>query len=95
MDRLPGHVHDGAQKLELDLKQSYATKNFTLKQGLLDLEKKYRAHIYGHPDMEVRARFARALAAAGPGAPRPLACEARRERERELGARARGVVGCR
>lgn len=41
------------QKLEGELKQSYATKNFTLKSGLLEIEKKYRASIYGHEELEV------------------------------------------
>lgn len=31
------------QVLEHDLKQSYTTKNFTLKSGLLELEKRYRS----------------------------------------------------
>jgi hypothetical protein len=30
------------QFLEHELKQSYTTKNFTLKSGLLELEKQYR-----------------------------------------------------
>lgn len=32
------------QFLEHELKQSYTTKNFTLKSGLLELEKQYRCH---------------------------------------------------
>eukprot|EP00798_Chlamydomonas_sp_ICE-L_P021522 gene21522-28509_t len=40
------------QKLEGELKQSYATKNYTLKSGLLDIEKRYRDYIYASPDVE-------------------------------------------
>jgi hypothetical protein len=37
--------------LEHELKQSYTTKNFTVKSGLLDLEKQYRPHIRVDPVM--------------------------------------------
>eukprot|EP00878_Enallax_costatus_P033253 GHUV01036659.1.p1 GENE.GHUV01036659.1~~GHUV01036659.1.p1 ORF type:complete len:418 (+),score=202.88 GHUV01036659.1:253-1506(+) len=37
--------------LEHELKQSYTTKNFTLKSGLLELEKQYRAHMNVDPAM--------------------------------------------
>ena len=43
-----------AQRLEAELKQSYATKNFTLRDGLLEIEKRYRAFIYKSEDAEVR-----------------------------------------
>lgn len=37
------HTHNpNNQFLEHELKQSYTTKNFTLKSGLLELEKQYR-----------------------------------------------------
>jgi hypothetical protein len=39
------------QFLSEELKQSYTTKNFTLKSGLLDLEKQYRAHMNVDPAM--------------------------------------------
>lgn len=39
------------QFLEHELKQSYTTKNFTLKSGLLELEKQYRAHMNVDPAM--------------------------------------------
>ncbi|KAF6255821.1 hypothetical protein COO60DRAFT_1627408 [Scenedesmus sp. NREL 46B-D3] len=39
------------QFLSEELKQSYTTKNFTLKTGLLDLEKQYRAHMNIDPAM--------------------------------------------
>eukprot|EP00955_Chlamydomonas_euryale_P044610 352927-Chlamydomonas_euryale.AAC.6 len=35
------------QRLEAELKQSYATKNFTLKSGLLEMEKAHRARFQG------------------------------------------------
>ena len=35
------------QVLQAELKQSYATKNFALKSGMLELEKKYRDLVYG------------------------------------------------
>ncbi len=41
------------QKLESELKQSYATKNYTLKSGLLDIEKRFRGFIYASQDVEV------------------------------------------
>eukprot|EP00775_Hariotina_reticulata_P002473 gene2473-2776_t len=37
--------------LEHELKQSYTTKNFTVKSGLLDLQKQYRPHISVDPVM--------------------------------------------
>lgn len=39
------------QFLEVELKQSYATKNFTLKNALLELEKQYRQYIAQDPAM--------------------------------------------
>ena len=44
---------DTPQKLEAELKQSYATKNYTLKSGLLDIEKRFRSFIYASQDVEV------------------------------------------
>ncbi|GAX82274.1 hypothetical protein CEUSTIGMA_g9703.t1 [Chlamydomonas eustigma] len=40
------------QKLEAELKQSYATKNFTLRDGLLEIEKNYRDFIHQSEDVE-------------------------------------------
>ncbi|KAL6764159.1 hypothetical protein V8C86DRAFT_1677915 [Haematococcus lacustris] len=40
------------QRLEAELKQSYASKNFTLKSGLLEIEKRYRDAIYGREELE-------------------------------------------
>lgn len=40
-----------SQFLEVELKNSYSTKNFTLKKELLELEKQYRAHIAGNEAM--------------------------------------------
>lgn len=48
----PCLVHT-SQRLEDELKQSYATKNFTVKSGLLEIEKKYRHFIYSSHDVEV------------------------------------------
>jgi hypothetical protein len=45
------HTHTPSQFLEAELKQSYATKNFTVKSGLLELEKLYRSRIDEQPDM--------------------------------------------
>lgn len=42
-----------AQRLEVELKQSYATKNFTLRDGLLEIEKNYRDFIHQSEDVEV------------------------------------------
>lgn len=42
------------QRLELELKQSYATKNFTLKSGLMEIEKSYHDFIHAREDVEVR-----------------------------------------
>ncbi|KAF5836285.1 hypothetical protein DUNSADRAFT_6162 [Dunaliella salina] len=39
-------------RLEVELRQSYSTKNFTLKSGLLDIEKRHREFIYDNPDIE-------------------------------------------
>ncbi|MEW5306505.1 MAG: hypothetical protein WDW36_008964 [Sanguina aurantia] len=39
-------------KLEAELKQSYSTKNFTVKSGLLDIEKAYRDFIDSHKDVQ-------------------------------------------
>jgi hypothetical protein len=39
--------------LEAELKQSYATKNFTLRDGLLEIEKNYRDFIHQSKDVEV------------------------------------------
>lgn len=44
-------MHVVVQFLEQELKQSYTTKNFTLKSGLLELEKQYRAHMNVDPAM--------------------------------------------
>ena len=33
------------QRLEGELRQSYATKNFTLRSGLMEIEKVYRDYI--------------------------------------------------
>jgi hypothetical protein len=41
------------QRLEVELRQSYSTKNFTLKSGLLDIEKRHRDFIYENPAIEV------------------------------------------
>ena len=44
-----------SQRLEVELKQSYATKNFSLRDGLLEIEKNYRDFIHQSEDVEVRS----------------------------------------
>lgn len=39
----------------MELKQSYATKNFSLRDGLLEIEKNYRDFIHQSEDVEVRS----------------------------------------
>ena len=58
----PCLVHT-SQRLEDELKQSYATKNFTVKSGLLEIEKKYRHFIYSSHDVEVGCVGERVLGA--------------------------------
>lgn len=57
------------QRLEDELKQSYATKNFTVKSGLLEIEKKYRHFIYSSHDVEVGCVGERVLGADKGGVP--------------------------
>jgi hypothetical protein len=41
------------QRLEAELRQSYQTKNYTLKNGLLEIEKEYHDFIHARADVEV------------------------------------------